>query len=246
MDIQKILANAQTIMSSMKKEGSGKSMATAGIEGMLGEGDDPTTMLQLKDSANIKSGKYSKSAISNWARAAKAAGVDPYQMIALGWQEGNLMDAVAGEKKTLSDGSVRRSRSNAGQVKDFSESQLKELTALSEKNPNIPQTYLKSALAFRDKLKYADTLGLNKTEAMKLQAYNGYGKLMPQKDASGKPVKMYGQVVPATGIDMRTTPLYGNRLVALKKDLMANKELAALIGDTKAIATPIQNPILRK
>lgn len=195
-------------------------------------GGDPNETISLSDSAKLKSGKYSKSVLKNWASAAKAAGVDPYQMIALGWQEGNLMEPQAGEKKALSDGSVRRSRSNAGQVKDFSEGQLKELTALSEKYPNVPQTYLKSAIAFRDKLKYATQLGF-KDEASMLQAYNGYGKIFPQKDANGKFVttKMYGQVVPESGIDMKKTPLYGNRLLALKKDLAANKDLLKLINE---------------
>lgn len=198
----------------------------------VGEGDpDPTTLIQLNDAAKLKSGKYSKNSVKNWAKAAKAAGVDPYQMIALGWQEGNLMDIAQKEKQTMSDGSVRRSRSNVGQVKDFSEAQLKELTALSEKYPDIPQAYLKPAIAFRDKLKYGKQLGF-KDEANLLQAYNGYGKIFPNK-VGGKsvPTKMYGQVVPDAGIDMLKTPLYGNRLMALKKDLMANKELQALLNE---------------
>lgn len=193
-------------------------------------GGDEDDVLQLKDTKNLKTGKYSKKVITDWVRAAKAANVDPYEMLALGWQEGNLMEAGQGQKKQLSDGTIRRSRGSVGQVKDFSESQLKVLTDLSAKYPDIPQQYLKSAIAFGDKLKYADSLGLNKTESMRLQAYNGYGTIYPnKKDGKFVETKMYGQIVPETGINFKKTPLYGDRLVALKKDLMANKDIQGII-----------------
>jgi hypothetical protein len=194
----------------------------------MGGGEDP--VIEIKDSAGIKSGKYSKTRIEKLVKAANAIGVDPHHLIALSLQESGIGTA----KPKRSQVSGRHSRSSAenflGQVVDFDPRQEEEMNKLSAAT-GIEAAYLKPAIVLRDKLKYAQALGF-KGEEMQLQAYNGYGKLLPQKDASGKSVKTryYGMDIPEAGIDMRANPLYGKRLVQLKKDLIANKDIAAMIN----------------
>jgi len=158
------------------------------------------------------------------------AGVDPHTLISLTLQESGIGTA----KKKASIVSGRHSRNTGtdflGQVNDFSPLQEEEMGRLSSTS-GISSDYLKPAIVLRDKLKYAERLGF-KDDDLKLQAYNGYGKLLPQKDASGKsiPTKYYGIDVPEEGIDMRKTPLYGRRLIELKKSILNNKEINDLIA----------------
>lgn len=199
-------------------------------------GDPPGTgSISLKDSKGIKKGNYSKDKITGLIKAAKAVNVDPHQLLALAWQESDLGGDV--KNQPVDDPNViigrgkGRSSGSIGQIKDFSEGQYKEMSDIAAKT-GINSGYLKTAIALRDKLKYAKQLGFN-DEAMALQAYNGYGKLTPPKDASGKvvPKKYYGQLVGEEGIDMKKNPLYGKRLIELKNDLMKNKDIQSLINE---------------
>lgn len=221
MDIQSIIANAAKMFGSSYKADSGG-------------GDPPgSNSISLKDSAGIKKGNYSKDKIKGLIGAANAVGVDPYKLLALGWQESDLGGDV--KNQPVDDPNVIRGRGKGrasgsiGQIKDFSEGQYKEMSQLAEKT-GINSSYLKTAIAFRDKLKYAKQLGFE-DEALQLQAYNGYGKLTPPKDAKGNvvPQKYYGQLVGAEGIDMRKNPLYGKRLLALASDLKKSKDINELI-----------------
>lgn len=198
--------------------------------------------IDLQDSGNLKSGKFFKKHIKGLAAAAKAVGVNPYQLLALGWQESNLggsareaqerkiKEAKLSGIKTQDGRSWRdRSKSNIGQVNGIDNPE--ELSALAQKT-GLSTDYLAPALALRDKLKYAKHLGFT-AEDMQLQAYNGYGKIPAQKDpTTGKviPTKYYGLQVPDSGIDMRKTPLYGRRLMALKSDLMKSKDINDIIN----------------
>ena len=184
--------------------------------------------ININDSMGIKSGKYSKEHIQGLIKAAKAAGVNPYDLISLSLQESGI--GTAAVKKHGRYGRARDTENFLGQVADFTPEQQKELDKISQEK-SIDAKYLKPALVLRDKINYAKQLGF-KDEAMQLQAYNGYGKLMKQKDASGKPVatRYYGMDVPDEGLDMRKTPLYGNRLISLRGDLMKNKDIVDLIS----------------
>lgn len=187
--------------------------------------------IDIHDSAGLKSGKYSKTHIQNLAKAAKATGINPYQLVALSLQESGIGTATPRATSTGRVGYRNKKTPNfLGQVGDFEPAQQAELEKLSA-STGIDPTYLKPAIVLRDKLKYAKQLGFN-NEDMQLQAYNGYGKLLPKKDASGKnvPTRYYGLDVPETGLDMRKTPLYGRRLMALKSDLMKSKDINNLIN----------------
>ena len=200
---------------------------------IIGGGEDPPTKLKIKDSRGLKTGEYDRGHIENLVKAARVTGVDPHSLIALSLQESGIGTA----KPKRSQVSSRHSRSSAenflGQVVDFQPNQEEELNKMSQAT-GIAPAYLKPAIVLRDKLKYAQALGF-KGEEMQLQAYNGYGKLLPQKDASGKsvPTKYYGMNIPEEGINMRDNPLYGKRLVELKKDLLANEEIRSIVSQKK-------------
>ncbi len=207
---------------------------------VTGPGEDA---ISLKDSSGIKKGNYSKKTITGLIKAAKAVGVNPHQLLALAWQESDLGGDV--KNKPVDDPNVihgrgqGRASGSIGQIKDFSEGQFKEMSQLADKT-GIESPYLKTAIAFRDKLKYAKSLPFVQQsqkdpalyEAMLNQAYNGYGKLRPPADSNGKitPQKYYGQMVGEEGIDMKANPLYGKRLLALKSDLEKNKDINNLIN----------------
>lgn len=195
------------------------------------EPEDPD-YLDIKDTKNLKSGKYKKEHIQNFIKAAKAAGVEPNQLLSLVWQESNF----GGTKQQILDEQKRRAtisasggrpgrggnQTNLGQITGVDNPE--ELAALSGKT-GIDTKYLAPALILRDKLKYAKQLGFN-DPAMQLQAYNGYGKL---KMAPGD--KYYGQSFPQGGVlNMRETPLYGKRLLDLTSDIKKNKEIQSLIN----------------
>ncbi len=193
-------------------------------------GDDSEEKVNIKDSAGLKSGAYSKKHIQNLAKAAKIAGVPPSQLIALSLQESGLGTATP---KATSTGRISYRNKNTanflGQISDFEPSQQAELEKLKA-STGMDEAYLKPAIVLRDKLKYAKQLGFN-DPALALQAYNGYGKLLPKKDAAGKiiPTKYYGIDVPEEGLNMRQNPLYGKRVLALQKDIDTNQDIQNIL-----------------
>lgn len=183
------------------------------------EGDP--TQISIKDSAGIKSGQYPKARMVSIIKAAKAVGVDPYQALALGLQETGFAT-----HKNQTGGGGRRNRSSLGSVDMnlFDDKDRDVMAQMQQQGHDGDSIAL--ALALKKKLAYAKQLGY-KDEAMQLQGYNGYGTIT--KDMFGGADKAYGVPI-GTGIDMKKNPLYGKRLVQLKKDLMGNKELAALFN----------------
>jgi hypothetical protein len=189
----------------------------AGLIG--GPGDPEEPKISLKDSKGIKSGSYSKKHIEGIVKASKALGIDPYQSLALAWQESGF--ASAPSKKFRG----RVINPSLAQIIDFEPAQEKELEEKA-KATGIDPMYLKLGITLRDKLKYAKQLGF-KDEASQLQAYNGYGVLT--KRQMGGANKAYGVDI-GEGINMKKNPLYGKRLLELKKDIAANKDILALIN----------------
>ena len=196
--------------------------------------EEPTDpdYLSLKDSKNLKSGKFKKEHIVNLLKAAKATGVDPNQLLALTWQESNLggtKEQILGEQKRRQDLIAQGKRPgrgslqvNLGQMNDGIDDP-EELANLSTKT-GISTNYLAPAIMLRNKLKYAKQLGFS-DPALQLQSYNGYGKLKMQPGD-----KYYGQAYPQGGvIDMRKTPLYGKRLLELRSDIQKNKDIQDLL-----------------
>lgn len=244
MDLQSVIAMAGKMFGS-----SSNSTASMDIAGD-GGGDPNKDSISLKDSAGIKKGNYSKTKIQGLIKAAKAVGVKPHQLLALAWQEsdlgGDVKNQPVDDPNVIHGRGKGRASGSIGQIKDFSEGQYKEMSELADKT-GINSGYLKTAIAFRDKLKYAKQLGFN-DEAMQLQAYNGYGKLTPPKDAKGNvvPTKYYGQLVGAEGLDMRQNPLYGKRLLSLAGDLSKNKDINDLINEKSDLPIPTATSVAAK
>lgn len=248
MDLQSLIANAKDMFSSK---------SATPVANTSGGSDPNDETIDLKDSKGIKGGKYYKKNIQGLIKAAKVVGVDPHQLLALGWQESNLggseQDVRETKEKEAKLSGIKtekgrtwhdRSKMNIGQVNGIDNPQ--ELAELATKT-GISNEYLAPALALRDKLKYAKHLGFN-DEAMALQAYNGYGVIPAQKDANGNvvPTKYYGQNVPAEGLNMRQNPLYGKRLLELKSDLSKNKYINSLIDENTDLPVPTATSVIAK
>jgi hypothetical protein len=92
--------------------------------------------------------------------------------------------------------------------------------------------------ALKDKFKYADQLGIQ-DPATRLQTYNGLGKLKNRG-------KMYGIDTNTNPIDMRKTPLYGNKVMDLRDNVLKkNKQIMQWIqevGDPASTAPTRPTP----
>ena len=74
----------------------------------------------------------------------------------------------------------------------------------------------------KDKEKIAHNLGYH-TPEMELQTYNGLGKIFPDTERNYhgyRMKKIYGVPVPEEGLDMRKNPLYGKRVLDIKKNVV--------------------------
>lgn len=152
---------------------------------------------------------------------AKAQGVDPYDALAIAYQESNFGAAGGG----------------FGEVKDFfpDENVGLSFNEIDERKLNEDANVLAKAL--KEKNAYAKSLGFDKKgDAFRLQSYNGYGKLKPQKGE--KTTAFYGIPVSADNpLNMAQNPAYGKTVASLRDQILkGNKELAQLITDTPAFA----------
>lgn len=88
---------------------------------------------------------------------------------------------------------------------------------------------------FKSKLKLADSKG-KKTEADKIQAWNGYGKISPKSEYNSN--VYYGINVSKTPLDMSKNPVYGKRIIDLRENVIKkNPEIVkAVEAERKNIA----------
>lgn len=209
------------------------SLATGGEPGDPNDPNEPK--IKLKDSRNLKSGDFSKKHIEGIINASKALGIDPYQALALAWQESGFASAKG---KTGRGGF--NYKPTLGQIKDIEPAQERELEEKS-KSTGIDPMYLKLGIVLRDKIKYAKQLGF-KDEAAQLQAYNGYGTITPRQ--FGGATKAYGVDI-SNGVSMKKNPLYGKRLLELKTDIANHPEIKKMVGNyvsPKPQPTPTGDP----
>lgn len=83
--------------------------------------------------------------------------------------------------------------------------------------PKTENTVRESMQFLKDKFIYAKRLG-KKTEPEILQAWNGYGKITPKSEYGGN--WYYGVDVSKNPIDMNKTPVYGNRIIDLRENVI--------------------------
>lgn len=150
---------------------------------------------------------------------AKAKGIDPYTALAIAYQEQNFGDDDY----------------DFGTVNSYSpdEDVSYKYADLQERKKNENANLL--AKAIKDKQDYARRLGVDKKgEAFVLQAYNGLGKLKPQKGEGTR--TFYG--VPASEsspINLAENPLYGKTVMSLRDEILKkNPEIQKIIDATPA------------
>ena len=92
---------------------------------------------------------------------------------------------------------------------------------ISEEYQNLSDDELGIQI-LKDKEQLAHRLGYH-TPEMELQTYNGLGKIFPDTERQYhgfRMKKIYGVPVPEEGIDMRKNPLYGKRVLDVKKNVV--------------------------
>lgn len=102
--------------------------------------------------------------------------------------------------------------------------------------------------AITEKMAYAKQLGYDKKgEAYALQAYNGYGKLIPRNTAPGAVESFYEiPTTRANPLNMAHNPVYGKNIISVRDEIIRrNPELQALVQKamTKRKAPPMQAPV---
>jgi LysM repeat protein len=168
-----------------------------------------TTGQALNPNTELLTGEYPSNRIYGIVKAAKRYGIDPYTALAIDLQETGL--------GSRSPGSIGHT------LMDFREMIPTKMASEEESDE-----YDMYARAIATKMQYADKLGI-KDPTMRLQVYNGLGKIYPdtEQDYHGfKMKKIYGVPVPKGGIDMRKNPLYGKRILDIRDNILRqNKEL---------------------
>ena len=168
-----------------------------------------TTGAKVNPNKDLVTGKYSKNIIENIIHKAKAQGVDPTTALAVALQETGLDNSMEGNVgHTIGKQDVFMGQDD---VDNF-------ISVLKDKTG-----------------RYSDKLGVSKDdEAMRLQAYNGFGKVVPstESDYHGFNMKkIYGVPIPKEGLDMKKNPLYGKQILDLRDNVIKkNKSVMDIIN----------------
>jgi hypothetical protein len=188
------------------------------MSGTTGKAIDPRT--------ELLSGEYDGERMENIVKASKRYGIDPYTALAIDLQETGL-----GKR---SPGSIGHT------MMDFR--QMIPTKMPSEEESDEYDMY---ARAIATKMQYADKLGI-KDPLVRLQAYNGLGKIFPETEQNYhgfKMKKIYGVPVPKGGIDMRKNPLYGKRVSDIRDNILRkDKNLDAYIRSVKQKGGAVISP----
>lgn len=181
-----------------------------------------------QDKENI-SGNYNTDRIDNIIHYAKVYGIDPYNLIAMDMQETSLGKS----KEDISQfghrvppghllmGLLNSNIQTPSKAYDAVQDQYNKYNITSDQVED-QSSYDDFARTYVDKMNYAKKLGIN-TEAGQLQAYNGYGKILPstEQSYSGYPMKsIYGVPIPANGLDFNKDPIYGKRIIDLRDNVL--------------------------
>jgi LysM repeat protein len=185
-----------------------------------------TTGKAINPNIELVSGDYPSDRIFGIVKAAKRYGIDPYTALAIDMQETGL---------------GKRSDARIGHNK-MNESELVPSRMEGEEGAIDPYDYFTRALL--TKMQYADKLGIT-DPYVKLQAYNGLGKVFPKTEKKYHGFEMdsiYGVPLNKQGIDLRRNPLYGKRVSDIRDNvLMTNPDLKYWIPHIKKQGGPIED-----
>jgi LysM repeat protein len=165
-----------------------------------------TTGKPINPKRDLFSGSYSGNRMAELVTAAKRYGINPLDLLAVDLQEtgwGNRSDAGAGH------------------------SLLSRSDLIPTKLPSEEEAMLDGAdyfaRSYKTKMNYADKLGI-KDPALRIQVYNGLGKVVPETEQDYHGFKMqsiYGVPIPKGGIDMKKNPLYGKRIMDIRDNILS-------------------------
>jgi hypothetical protein len=179
-----------------------------------------------KDRMGTKTMRVHPNIIKAIVAHAKAKGIDPYDALAIPYQETGFGAAGTG----------------LGENKDYFPDKGVEdnFDNLDEANMNMEANAMVKAMA--DKFKYAKSLGFaNKGKDYMFQAYNGYGKLRPQ--AGEHTTSFYGIPVSHDNpLDMARNPVYGRVVSSLRNVLASNPQVKKIVETTPAFKSVWDQP----
>lgn len=179
-----------------------------------GDGEDEDDKVNIKDTRKVRattkkainpnvdliSGKYSRKVINNVIDASLKHGVDPNTALALGMQESKLGNE----------------NENIGQIVGGS---------------NYGDAENDMVRFYKEKAEIAKKKGRKTDEAI-LQMYNGTGKIYPNTEKVDRGYamkKIYGVPVPAGGIDMGKTNLYGIQVKDVRDNVIKKSPIVQKI-----------------
>jgi hypothetical protein len=174
---------------------------------------DPVTKAKIADTSRLHI-TADVEPLKHIIQVAKKNGIDPYTALALAHQETLFKPQYGDNPLNLQSGGRLNPETADSDLVDLS---MKELT---------------------DKFAMAKKLG-KKSEAELLQAWNGYGKIGKNSFAGVKDTnKVYGVDVSKNSINMNKTPLYGQRIIDIRDNILKkNPDIVKLVNET----TPDQN-----
>jgi hypothetical protein len=171
-----------------------------------------------KDKIGGKTLEVDPDIISTIVAHAKAKGIDPYDALAVPYQETGFGATSTG----------------LGEVKDYYPDQEVSDSFLNLEERKLNEEANAMVKGVGDKFKYAKSLGFDKKGKDYIyQAYNGYGKIGPKKGE--KSTSYYGiPVTKENPLDMSKNPAYGKTVLSLRKVLENNPEIKDIINKTEA------------
>lgn len=185
-----------------------------------------TTGRAIDPRSELVTGQYDGERMENIIKAAKRYNLDPYTALAIDLQETGLGNR--------SEGRMGHSMLN-----------FNELIPTKMGSEEEADDYDRYVRAIATKMQYADKLGI-KDPYVRLQAYNGLGKIFPETEQNYhgfKMKKIYGVPVPKGGIDMRKNPLYGKRVSDIRDNVLRkDKNLDAYIRSVKQKGGAVVSP----
>lgn len=148
--------------------------------------------------------------IKTIVRYANKEGIDPYTALAMAYQETGLAPFDETESNPF---------------------HMRYDESFKDAGDNLDSVVANSMKIIKDKFEHGKKLGKT-NDADIIQAFNGYGKV--GKDTEGRNKSMYGIDVTHHDIDMNKTPLYGERIVDIRDNILKkNPEIVKIVDGEK-------------
>lgn len=158
---------------------------------------DAITKTPIKDTGKLEY-EIDMETAKGIIKAAKKKGVNPYTALAISYQETGIGGLRYPEGDDMTANPFRIMQDKTGPI-----------------DQSRPYEYAMDFIL--EKYRIARNLG-KKTEAEQIQAFNGYGTV--GSNTEGKQSKMYGIDVTKGPIDMNKRPVYGERIIDIRDNII--------------------------